>query len=93
MVSSRCGACGVAAGSYAGAKLTPGLMRLLLYGLEKSQYVFGPHLASTLAVQPGRPRILLTSFSRGGGLAQPSLCPAQKNPTTASGTSRARQIR
>ena len=28
--------------------------------------------------QPGRPRVLLTSFSRGGGPAQPTLCPAQK---------------
>ena len=28
--------------------------------------------------QPGRPRVLLTSFSRGGGPAQPTLCLAQK---------------
>ena len=28
--------------------------------------------------QPGRPRVLLTSFSRGGGPAQPTLCSAQK---------------
>ena len=39
--------------------------------------------------QPGRPRVLLTSFSRGGGPAQPTLCLAQKNSGAAAGVSRA----
>ena len=47
------------------------------------------HLRASLR-QPGRPRVLLTSFSRGGGPAQSSLCPAQKKSDAAAGTSRAR---